>query len=63
MASVKLVTLIPKRWKKLIEEAMEIEGWEKPAHYLRELIKKDLVEKGLLGRKNETVQETVEGIC
>lgn len=60
---MKIWTMVPDRWEKLIEEAMEIEGWEKPAHYLRELIKKDLVEKGLLGRKNEMVQETVEGIC
>ena len=41
---------VPDRWRELIEQAKEIEGWEKLSQYIRELIKKDLVSKGLLGQ-------------
>jgi hypothetical protein len=34
---------------------MEMEGWEKETDYIRELIKKDLVAKGLLGVKLEVL--------
>ena len=42
---------IPNEWSGLIEKAMRIEGWSTIASYIRELIKKDLVNKGLLGVK------------
>ncbi len=40
---------VPDLWDKKIKTAMEIEGWETVSAYIRELIKKDLVSKGLLG--------------
>jgi|GEM_PF-2472590 hypothetical protein len=40
---------VPPRWNELIRKAAKIEGWDKISPYIRELIKKDLVEKGLLG--------------
>jgi hypothetical protein len=46
---------IPGRWDELIKQAMEMEGWEKETDYIRELIKKDLVAKGLLGVKLEVL--------
>ena len=49
---VKVWADVPKKWKPLIEEAKEIEGWGTLSAYIRELIKKDLVSKGLLGTKN-----------
>jgi hypothetical protein len=55
---MKLQTEVPDKWEELIDIAVEIEGWERPAQYLRELIKKDLVSKGLLG-KNGQIEETV----
>ncbi len=53
---------VPERWKPLIEKAKEIEGWDSLSAYIRELIKKDLASKGLLGVKNgegETVLQEV----
>jgi len=40
---------VPPKWIDLIKKAKEIEGWDSLSAYIRELIKKDLVEKGLLG--------------
>jgi hypothetical protein len=56
---------IPSIWDELIKKAMVLEGWEKRTDYIRELIKKDLVSKGLLGNggknegKNGQIEETV----
>ncbi len=50
---MKLGTDVPNTWKELIRRAMKIEGWKTVSAYIRELIKKDLVSKGLLGVKNE----------
>ncbi|ADB58794.1 hypothetical protein [Archaeoglobus profundus] len=46
---MKVCSDVPEGWKPLIEKAMKIEGWETVSAYVRELIKKDLVSKGLLG--------------
>lgn len=55
---MKLWTDVPNSWEELIEKAMKIEGWEKRSDYLKELIKKDLVSKGLLGMpEKREVQE------
>jgi len=47
---------VPDLWKDKITKATEIEGWEKKTDYIRELIKKDLVSKGLLGNNSEARQ-------
>uniref|UniRef100_UPI0025BA57E8 hypothetical protein n=1 Tax=Archaeoglobus sp. JdFR-39 TaxID=1934996 RepID=UPI0025BA57E8 len=57
--SMKLQVVVPDRWKDLIEQAKNIEGWEKETDYIRELIKKDLVAKGLLGVRNGEEKEAV----
>ncbi|AEA47884.1 hypothetical protein [Archaeoglobus veneficus] len=54
---MRVYTSVPNGWKDLIEDAKEIEGWEETSDYLRELIKKDLVSKGLLGVKNGEMEE------
>ena len=46
---MKVWSEVPNGWKPLIEKAMKIEGWETVSAYVRELIKKDLVSKDLLG--------------
>ena len=51
---------VPDRWRELIEQAKEIEGWEKLSQYIRELIKKDLVSKGLLGQNFQNSSEVKE---
>ncbi|RLI76830.1 hypothetical protein DRP05_12075 [Archaeoglobales archaeon] len=50
---------VPNRWDGKIRKAMEIEGWDTISAYIRELIKKDLVSKGLLGNggRNGQVEE------
>ncbi|AGK60969.1 hypothetical protein Asulf_00965 [Archaeoglobus sulfaticallidus PM70-1] len=48
---------VPERWKPLIKKAKDIEGWDSLSAYIRELIKKDLVSKGLLGQNG---QETIK---
>ena len=40
---------VPDSWDDKIRKAMRIEGWDTISAYIRELIKKDLVSKGLLG--------------
>jgi len=52
---------VPNRWDGKIRKAMEIEGWDTISAYIRELIKKDLVSKGLLGNgRNEGKNGQVE---
>jgi len=46
---MKVCSDVPSGWKPLIEKAMKIEGWDTVSAYVREIIKKDLVSKGLLG--------------
>ena len=53
---------VPASWKPLIKKAMKIEGWETLSAYIRELIKKDLVSKGLLGLKNCCKSESSEEV-
>lgn len=40
---------VPEFWEELLEKAAKMEGWSKRTDYIRELIKKDLKAKGLLG--------------
>ncbi len=47
---MKLQVVVPDKWEKLIDQAKEMEGWERETDYIRELIKNDLKAKGLLGR-------------
>lgn len=47
---MKIWSEVPDSWKNAIQKAIEIEGWETISAYIRELIKKDLVSKGLLGK-------------
>ncbi len=49
--NMKIWVEVPDSWKEKIETATRLEGWEKRTDYVRELIKKDLVSKGLLGVK------------
>ena len=51
---------VPNIWEELIEKAMRMEGWEKRTDYIRELIKKDLVSKGLLGQNFQNSSEVKE---
>ena len=51
---------VPERWKPLIHRAKEIEGWNSLSAYIRELIKKDLVAKKLLGVKNGEKEAVLE---
>ena len=46
---MKVCSDVPEMWEGLIRKAMRIEGWDTISAYIRELIKKDLVSKGLLG--------------
>ena len=46
---MKVCSDVPERWDGKIRKAMEIEGWDTVSAYIRELIKKDLVSKRLLG--------------
>ena len=46
---MKVCSDVPEKWDEKIRKAMEIEGWDTVSAYIRELIKKDLVSKGLLG--------------
>ena len=39
---------VPDVWEEPLKKACRMEGWERLSHYIRELIKKDLKEKGLL---------------
>jgi hypothetical protein len=48
-------------WEGLIRKAMRIEGWDTISAYIRELIKKDLVAKGLLGAKSVLIDS--DGDC
>lgn len=57
--NMRLWTEVPEIWEDKIEKALEIEGWERPAQYIRELIKNDLKSKGLLGRNGQTGEQTV----
>ncbi len=51
---MKVWSEVPNKWKPLLKKAMDIEGWDTLAAYIRELIKKDLTNKGLLGN-NKTM--------
>ncbi len=54
---MKLGVDVPDEWEEMIEKAMRMEGWKKFSPYIRELIKKDLVSKGLLGVRNNNDSE------
>ena len=56
---MKVCSDVPDGWREKIKKAMEIEGWERISHYVKELIKKDLVSKGLLGKNGQIEEETV----
>ena len=56
----RVYSTVPESWRELIKIAKEIEGWEDTSDYIRELIKKDLVAKGLLGVKNEEKEAVPE---
>ncbi|MFO7966079.1 MAG: hypothetical protein R6U44_00575 [Archaeoglobaceae archaeon] len=49
---------VPESWRNLIEKAKEIEGWETNSAYVKELIKKDLVSKRLLGINSNKEAQT-----
>jgi len=49
VTAMRVWTEVPDSWKEPLEKACKLEGWERISQYLRELIKKDLKEKGLLG--------------
>ncbi len=53
----RVFSTVPDGWEDLIEEAKKIEGWKEVSDYIRELIKKDLVSKGLLGVRNNSDSE------
>ena len=53
---MKVCSDVPERWDGKIRKAMEIEGWDTVSAYIRELIKKDLVSKGLLGNGSRNGQ-------
>jgi len=57
---MRLWTEVPEIWEKKIEKALEIEGREWPAQYIREPIKNDLKAKGLLGRNRQIVEHDKE---
>ena len=57
---VRLWADVPERWKPLIHRAKEMEGWNSLSAYIRELIKKDLASKGLLGVKNREKEAVLE---
>jgi len=48
---------VPESWGDLIRKAMKIEGWDTVSAYIRELIKKDLVSKGLLGMPKSVLEK------
>jgi len=50
---MKVFVEVPDFWDELLEEAKKMEGWGKRTDYIRELIKKDLKAKGLLGNPEE----------
>jgi len=52
-------TDIPNKWGELIDRAKELEGWDNRAQYVRELIKRDLEKKGLLGKNGQIEENTV----
>ena len=54
---MKLGVDVPDRWRPLIDAAKKIEGWDTYSAYIKELIKKDLVSKGLLGVRNNSDSE------
>jgi len=60
---MKVSSDVPDGWKDLIEKAMKIEGWDTISAYIRELIKKDLVSKGLLGMPEKKDVQEVPAQC
>jgi len=58
---LKVCSDVPEMWEGLIRKAMRIEGWDTISAYIRELIKKDLVAKGLLGAKSVLIDS--DGDC
>ncbi|WP_290624084.1 MULTISPECIES: hypothetical protein [unclassified Archaeoglobus] len=58
---MKVCSDVPEMWEGLIRKAMRIEGWDTISAYIRELIKKDLVAKGLLGAKSVLIDS--DGDC
>lgn len=50
---------VPDEWGDLIEKAKKIEGWKSVSAYIRELIKNDLKNKGLLGVRAENKEAVV----
>jgi metal-responsive CopG/Arc/MetJ family transcriptional regulator len=55
---MKMWTEIPDHWEDLVDKAKKIEGWKKRSQYFRELIKKDLASKGLLGKNGQIVEHS-----
>ena len=53
---------VPDKWVGLIKKARDIEGWNSISAYIRELIKNDLKQKGLLGVKNGEKEDVFEEV-
>jgi len=58
----RVYSTVPDSWREPIKIAKKIEGWDDTSDYIRELIKKDLASKGLLGVKNGEGEAVLEEV-
>ena len=58
---MKVCSDVPEMWEEPIRKAMRIEGWDTVSAYIRDLIRKDLKRKGLLGAKSVLIDS--DGDC